>query len=122
MAEDDIVFLLDRGKLVEPHEIKENWKVKTTSSPLFKRKAMSSSAILTFQFCFISWGSTSFPLFKRKAMSSSAILTFQLMAKDDIAFLLNRGKLVESHEIKQSWKVKMAEDDIAFLLNRGKLV
>jgi hypothetical protein len=71
MAEDDIAFLLNRGKLVEPHEIKPNWKVilwGSTSFPLFKRKAMSSSAILTFQFCFISWGSTSFPLFKRKAM------------------------------------------------------
>jgi hypothetical protein len=44
------------------------------------------------------------------------------MAEDDIAFLLNRGKLVEPHEIKENWKVKMAEDDIAFLLNRGKLV
>jgi hypothetical protein len=42
------------------------------------------------------------------------------MAEDVIAFLLNRGKLVEPHEIKQNWKVKMAEDDIAFLLNRGK--
>jgi hypothetical protein len=44
------------------------------------------------------------------------------MAEDVIAFLLNRGKLVEPHEIKENWKVKMAEDDIAFLLNRGKLV
>jgi hypothetical protein len=25
-------------------------------------------------------------------------------------------------EIKENWKVKMAEDDIAFLLNRGELV
>jgi hypothetical protein len=44
------------------------------------------------------------------------------MAEDDIAFLLNRGELVESHEIKENWKVMMAEDDIAFLLNRGELV
>jgi hypothetical protein len=35
---------------------------------------------------------------------------------------LFRGKLVEPHEIKQNWKVKMAEDDIAFLLNGGELV
>jgi hypothetical protein len=41
------------------------------------------------------------------------------MVEDDIAFLLNRGELVEPHEIKQNWKVMMAEDDIAFLLNRG---
>jgi hypothetical protein len=32
------------------------------------------------------------------------------MAEDDIAFLLNRGKLVEPHEIKENWKVKMAEE------------
>jgi len=47
------------------------------------------------------------------------------MVEDDIAFLLNRGELVElvePHEIKQNWKVKMAEDDIAFLLNRSELV
>ena len=44
------------------------------------------------------------------------------MAEDDIASLLNRGELVEPHEIKQNWKIKMAEDDIAFLLNRGELV
>ena len=56
----------------------------STSFHLFKRKAMSSSDILTFQFCFISWGSTSSPLFKRKAMSSSAILTFQTTGESNI--------------------------------------
>jgi hypothetical protein len=32
------------------------------------------------------------------------------------------GNLLNPLEIKENWKVKMAEDDIAFLLNRGKLV
>jgi hypothetical protein len=45
-----------------------------------------------------------------------------MMAEDDIAYLLNRGELIEPHEIKQNWKVKMVEDDIAFLLNGGELV
>jgi hypothetical protein len=75
MAEDDIAFLLNRGKLVELHEIKENWKVKMAEDDIAFLLDRGKLVVLTFQFSFISWGSTSFPLFKRKAMSSSAILT-----------------------------------------------
>jgi hypothetical protein len=37
MAENDIAFLLNGGELVEPHEIKQNWKVKMRrmTSPFF---------------------------------------------------------------------------------------
>jgi hypothetical protein len=142
MAEDDIAYLLNRGELIEPHEIKQNWKVKMAEDdiafllnggelvepPRNKTKFIVQFYAITLllysnkYFFFRSVINTVMMIFSCiitklhyeffSHILLSPVVWKVMMAEDDIAYLLNRGELIEPHEIKQNWKVKRSSLDI----------
>ena len=87
MVEDDIAFLLNRGELVELHEINQHWKVKMAEDVVLDRLYKIRKKYRCV------------PNVISHIVLSPAVWKVK-MAEDDIAFLLNKGELVEPHEIK----------------------